>query len=298
MRKVHQRKFIVAHLSINSLKTKFEEIHELLNEKIVDLLFISETKLDTTYRDSLFEVSGYKLERRDRDINGGGLAAFIKSDIPAHRRKDLESKSLENITYEVILNKSKWSIMCVYRPPKMRDSEFSQEFTNNLDKCITLFDRYMVIGDLNYDLLNETKGKPLANIMELFDLTNLIQKPTCFMKDCKPSLLDVILTNSKSLCMKTLNFGTGISDWHKMISTVINNQISENEKYKIQYRSFISVDTDALNMEMKDIQLTGIDDDDCSIHTVNENFENDIRNTFDKHVPIKERYVKTISYHI
>ena len=45
-------------------------------------------------------------------------------------------------------------------------------------------------------------------------------------------------------------------------------------------------------MEMKDIQLTGIDDDDCSIHTVYENFENDIRNIFDKHVPIKERYVK------
>ena len=157
LRKVHSRKSIVAHLNINSLKTKFEEIHELLNEKIVDLLFISETKLDTTYRDSLFEVSGYKLERRDRDINGGGLTAFIKSDIPAHRRKDLESKFSENIPYEVILNKSKWSVMCVYRPPKMQDSEFSQEFTNNLDKCITLFDQYMVIGDLNYDMLNETK---------------------------------------------------------------------------------------------------------------------------------------------
>ena len=109
VRKVHPRKFIVALLNINSLKTKFDEIHvhELLNEKIVDLLFISETKLDSSYRVSLFEISGYKLERRDRDAHGGGLAAFIKSDIPARRRKDLESKSLENITYEVILNKSK-----------------------------------------------------------------------------------------------------------------------------------------------------------------------------------------------
>lgn len=147
--------------------------------------------MDSTYRDSLFEVPGYKLERGDRDIHGGGLVAFIKSDIPARRRKDLESKSLENITYEVILNKSKWSIMCVYRPPKMQDSEFSQELTKHVDKCITLFDQYMVKGDLNYDLLNETKGKPLVEIMELFDVSNLIQKPTCFKKDCKPSLLDV-----------------------------------------------------------------------------------------------------------
>ena len=87
------------------------------------------------------------------------------------------------------------------------------------------------------------------------------------MKDCKPSLLDVILTNIKSLCMKTFNFGTGIIDWHNMISTVINNQIPKNEKYKTQYRSSRSVDTDALNTKMKDTQLTGIDDDDCSIHT-------------------------------
>ena len=84
-----------------------------------------------------------------------------------------------------------------------------------------------------------------------------------------------------------------------MISIVINNQIPKNEKYKIQYRSFRSVDTDALNTEMKDIQLTGIDGDDCRIHTVYEKFENDIRNIIDKHVPIKERYMlKTVCYDI
>ena len=116
------------------------------------------------------------------------------------------------------------------------DRFFSQRGSNNLDKCITLFDQNMVIGDLNYDLLNETKGKPLANIMELFDLPNSVQKPTCFIKDCKPSLLDVILTNSKSLCMKIVNFGTGISDWHNMINTVINNQFPKmkNIKFNIE----------------------------------------------------------------
>ena len=53
------------------------------------------------------------------------------------------------------------------------------------------------------------------------------------MKDYNPSLLDVILTNSESLFIKTFNFGIGISDWHNMISTVITNQIPKNEKYKM-----------------------------------------------------------------
>ena len=34
VRKVHPRKFVVAHSNINSLKTNFDEIHELLNENI------------------------------------------------------------------------------------------------------------------------------------------------------------------------------------------------------------------------------------------------------------------------
>ena len=90
----------IAHLNINSVKFKFVEIEELLNEKTVDLLLISETKIDASFRNSIFEVSGYKLERRDRDIHGGGLAAFIRTDIPARRRHDLECKNLENIIYK------------------------------------------------------------------------------------------------------------------------------------------------------------------------------------------------------
>ena len=62
VRKVHPRKLIVAHLNINSLKSKFDEIQDVLNETIVDLLFISETKLDSSYRDGLFETPGYKFE--------------------------------------------------------------------------------------------------------------------------------------------------------------------------------------------------------------------------------------------
>ena len=41
-----------------------------------------------------------------------------------------------------------------------------------------------------------------------------------------PSLLDIILTNSKILCMRTLNFTTGDSDCHNMISIVITNTTS------------------------------------------------------------------------
>ena len=49
-----------------------------------------------------------------------------------------------------------------------------------------------MLGDLNYDMLSDTKSKPLTDIMELFDYKNLIKKATCFKKDCLPPLNDGI----------------------------------------------------------------------------------------------------------
>ena len=282
------------------MKFKFVEIEELLNEKTVDLLFISETKIDSSFRNSIFEVSGYKHERHDRNIHGGGLAAFIRTDIPARRRHDLECKNLENIIYEVTLNKTKWSILCVYRPPSMSDKKFSEQLTITIDKCITQYDHYLLMGDLNYDLLCKNKGKTLFDLMELFDLCNLIKEPTCFMKNCKNSLLDVILTNSKSLCFKTLNFTTGISDCHNMISTVINNITPANEKQKIKYRSFKNLDVIALNEDLSKVNIqvqSNTSTNDINMNEIYETFESDINTIFDKHVPTKEMYRKIISCH-
>ena len=39
---------------------------------------------------SIFEVDGYKLQRRDRTDHGGGIATFMRADIPAWRRFDIE----------------------------------------------------------------------------------------------------------------------------------------------------------------------------------------------------------------
>ena len=65
IRKLHPPKLFADQLNANSLRYKLDELTPLLTEKAVDILFISETKLDTSFRDQLFQVEGYRLERRD-----------------------------------------------------------------------------------------------------------------------------------------------------------------------------------------------------------------------------------------
>jgi hypothetical protein len=42
------------------------------------------------------------------------------------------------------------------------------------------------MGDLNFDMLNDKKCQALK------DFSQLVLKPTCFMKNCIPSLVDVV----------------------------------------------------------------------------------------------------------
>ncbi|CAG2210861.1 FNG [Mytilus edulis] len=90
-----------------SLRYKFDEVKELLTDNIVDLLMIAESKLDSTFQDNLFQVEGYKLQRRDRNQYGGGLLTLIKSDFPSSLKQCFESDILENICYEIYINDAK-----------------------------------------------------------------------------------------------------------------------------------------------------------------------------------------------
>ena len=55
-----------------------------------------------------FRVSGFKHYRADRNGNGGGIAAYIRNDLPHRRRVDLESlviPPVELIAIEVPIRK-------------------------------------------------------------------------------------------------------------------------------------------------------------------------------------------------
>ena len=69
--------------------------------------------------------------RRDRTEHGG-LATVLKADIPACRRQDTESKTLENIVYESLL--TKWLIYAIFRAPSMSNNIFSTNINISLDK--------------------------------------------------------------------------------------------------------------------------------------------------------------------
>ena len=66
-------KLIIGHININSIRNKFEVLKSKLSE-VLDVLIITETKLDDSFPEQQFHIEGCNIPfRLDRNRHGRGL---------------------------------------------------------------------------------------------------------------------------------------------------------------------------------------------------------------------------------
>ena len=131
------------------------------------MFFISETKLDITFPNTQFRVPGFKHYRADRNGNGGGIAAYIRNDLPHRRRSDLESMIVsltEAMVIEVIIRKEVWLYYCVYNPHFKHKQTCCAMIDDLIDVSQTSrLSNIFLIGDLNINLMCENDCKCLKD---------------------------------------------------------------------------------------------------------------------------------------
>ena len=101
------KKLIIAHLDINSVRNKFGQLKILVHDKI-DILVVTENKIDDTFPDSQFHIRGYKIPfRKDRNKLGGGILVFARDDIPCKKLVRIP-EDIEAIFLEFTFRHTKW----------------------------------------------------------------------------------------------------------------------------------------------------------------------------------------------
>ena len=106
--------------------------------------------------------------------------------------------------------------MLLYRPPNTSVETFSK-----IEKLIQQVDNenkeFYLLGDLNCNLLDSSLSnvKTLQEIMQLYQLTQVINEPTRVTKSTK-SILDVCITSSPDKIIQSGVVHLGISD-HSLI---------------------------------------------------------------------------------
>ena len=75
------KKLIIGHININSIRNKFEILKSMLSE-VLDVLMITETKLDDSFPEQQFHIEGFNIPfRLDRNRHGGGLLLYVRNNI-------------------------------------------------------------------------------------------------------------------------------------------------------------------------------------------------------------------------
>ena len=108
------------------------------------------------------------------------------------------------------------------------------------------------MGDFN---MTTTKSL-LHELIDNFNMSSLINEPTCFKSIINPKCIDLILTNCKNHFMKSSTFETDISDFHKLVTTTMKLNYVKSNKRTIFYRDYKNLDIDLFNKNLKTILNT------------------------------------------
>jgi exonuclease III len=162
--------------NVNGLRGKMNEILLRSNSYHPNIFACQETKIDRKTDSSSLTINGFKLFRRDRSENGGGVALYISEFLNPNQ---LMLRANDDV--EIVAVKCKLAqplvIASIYRPPRQPILSFLESLSELIasmgDKNMNL----ILAGDLNICALL-TEFKPIQDFCDLFDLKQIISSVT------------------------------------------------------------------------------------------------------------------------
>ena len=242
-RKDNHHDLMIAHLNINSLQNKLDNLKLLNRELKSQVIFLSETKIDSSCKDDQFSMRGYNTFRKDRKKGGGGLMAFISMNIASKKVSAPAYRHVEVLPIEIKTTCSTILLVRVYRPPKaVGNAYFSKREDELSSLCMWAeLQKQIVIlmGDLNLNLID---------LEESLNLTCLINSPTR-ITNVSSTMIDVMLTNRPDYFIKLGTFDPEIND-HCLIYGILNEKTKHFQPKTIMSRNLKSITFEPIAEEL------------------------------------------------
>ena len=167
-------------------------------------------------------------------------------------------------------------------PPNQDDHYFLVELIKVVDKYSNDYDNFVIMGDFNIEIDNDN----IENSLQAYVLHSLIREPTCF-KSSPPKCIDLILTNRKHNFIHCTPIETGLSDFHKLTSTILKTEFIKGEPQIVTYRNFKNVNAIHFNNDIRD-EMQQINNPSYS------SFSDIFARVLDSHAPLKKKAVITL----
>ena len=139
---------MIGHLNINSIRNKFDLLKKIVAEEI-DILMITETKLDDSFPGSQFLIPGFCTPYRlNRNKNGGGILLYIRNNITSTKlNKYVIKNQIEAFFVEIGIRNSIWLICCSNNRNKLQIASLTQKISNGIDAYCNNYENILEMGD-------------------------------------------------------------------------------------------------------------------------------------------------------
>ena len=151
-------KVLMERININSIRNKFDKLTSMMKNNI-DILMVSETKLDSSFTNAKFVIVGYAPTLRyDGNCHGGRILLFIRENIPAKILSTKSTNNFEGFFVELNFQKKKCLLWCSYDPHKSNISIHLICFGETLDIKMKQYEKFIIVGDFNSELSESATG--------------------------------------------------------------------------------------------------------------------------------------------
>ena len=103
-----------------------------------------------------------------------------------------------------------------------------------------------LMGDFNVEV-SETS---LSFFCELYEVKSIIKQSTCYKISTNPSRIDLFITNSPNSFQKSTVVESALSDFHKLIVTVMKSYSPKRTPNIVNYRNYTNFVKDKFNEEI------------------------------------------------
>ena len=206
----------VCYLNARSVHKHIQDIHKGLNYSATDINIFAETRFSSQDSNDMYNVSGYDLFRNDNPNSNNGLRPYggtaVYSRIPylpgypySHKIHGVEITVIKITTHE------DWTILGIYRSPKVPVTQLCQAMTELLNGISP--NNNIILGDFNISWLVETERRSIYNL--LVRDNGYKQLISSYTTDNK-TLIDHIYTNILHLDIQSGVLETYFTD-HKAV---------------------------------------------------------------------------------
>ena len=209
--------------NMRSLAPKIDELDAVVSINHADIICITETWLSSAIPDNVIALPNFTLFRNDRLSSiGGGVCAYINSNIYCRRLTEFESPTIESLWLLVRPKKLSCTVSIillavVYHSTVSRQSENAELYSHiqcNVDSFLQLHPDALILvtGDFNF----RSTGLDANHIKRITGLSQIIKVATR-----ADVILDWCLTNSRDNIFQSIQLPPiGTSDHYTILIKV------------------------------------------------------------------------------